>query len=76
VDNTCFKLWYIGTIANRNGVGLLIDTSLKNSVVDVRRQEDRIIFFSRTRRRTAHLYIKKKKKKERSKIDRYKATER
>jgi hypothetical protein len=54
----------------------LIDTSLKNSVVDVRRQEDRIIFFSRTRRRTAHLYIKKKKKKERSKIDRYKATER
>jgi hypothetical protein len=43
VDNTGFKLWYTGTIANRNGVGVLIDKSLKNSVVGVRRQGDRII---------------------------------
>ena len=38
-----FKLWYTGTIANRNGVGVLIDKSLKNSVVGVKRQGDRII---------------------------------
>ena len=43
VDNTCFKLWYTGTVANRNGVGVLIDKSLKNSVVGVRRQGNRII---------------------------------
>ena len=43
VDNTSFKLWYTGTVANRNGVGVLIDKSLKNSVVGVRRQGDRII---------------------------------
>ena len=43
VDNTGFKLWYTGTVANRNGVGVLIDKSLKNSVVGVRRQGDRII---------------------------------
>ena len=33
VDNTCFKLWYTGTVVNRNGVGVLIDKSLKNGVV-------------------------------------------
>ena len=43
VDNTGFKLWYIGTVANRNGVEVWIDKSLKNGVVGVRRQEDRII---------------------------------
>ena len=43
VDNTGFKLWYTGTVANRNGVGILIDKSLKNDVVGVRRQGDRII---------------------------------
>ena len=31
------------TVANRNGVGVLIDKSLKNGVVGVRRQENRII---------------------------------
>ncbi|KAK8452155.1 hypothetical protein SEVIR_5G065480v4 [Setaria viridis] len=43
VDNTSFKLWYTGIAANRNGVGVLIDKSLKDGVVDVRRQGDRII---------------------------------
>lgn len=44
VDNTDFKLWYtLGTAANRNGVGVLIDKSLKDGVADVRRQGDRII---------------------------------
>ena len=43
MDNIGFKLWYTGTVANRNRVGVLIDKSLKNGVVGVRRQEDRII---------------------------------
>ena len=43
VDNTGFKLWYTETVANRNGIGVLIDKSLKNGVVGVRRQGDRII---------------------------------
>ena len=43
VENTGFKLWYTGTERNRNGVDILIDKSLKNGVVDVRRQGDRII---------------------------------
>ena len=43
MDNTGFKIWYTGTVANRNGVGVLIDKSLKNSVVGVRKLGDRII---------------------------------
>jgi hypothetical protein len=43
VENTGFKLWYTGTERSRNGVGILIDKSLKDGVVDVRRQGDRII---------------------------------
>ena len=42
VDNTSFKLWYTGTTTNKN-VGVLIDKSLKDGVVKVRRQGDRII---------------------------------
>ena len=42
VDNTGFKLWYTGTTSNKNG-GVLIDKSLKDGVVEVRRQGDRII---------------------------------
>ena len=43
VEDTGFKLWYTGTTANRNGVGILINKSLKEGVVDVKRQGDRII---------------------------------
>ena len=42
VDNTSFKLWYTGKTSNKNGVGVLIDKSLKDGV-EVRRQGDRII---------------------------------
>ena len=42
VDNTGFKLWYTGTTSNKNG-GVLIDKRLKDGVVKVRRQGDRII---------------------------------
>nr|AWA44767.1 hypothetical protein SO140N16_000001 [Saccharum officinarum] len=43
VEDTGFKLWYTGITSGRNGVGILIDRSLKDGVVDVRRQGDRII---------------------------------
>lgn len=41
MDNTYFKLWYTETTTNKNGV--LIDNCLKNSVVDMRIQGDKII---------------------------------
>jgi exonuclease III len=40
VEDTGFKLWYTGTTSGRNGVDILIDMSLKDGVVDVRRQGD------------------------------------
>jgi hypothetical protein len=43
VENTGFKLWYTRKERSRNGVGILIDKSLKNEVVTVRRQGDMII---------------------------------
>jgi hypothetical protein len=43
VENTDFKLWCSGTVANKNGVGILIDKILKDEVVDFKRQGDRII---------------------------------
>jgi exonuclease III len=43
VENTGFKLWYTGKERSRNNVGILIDNSLKNGVVAVRRQGDMII---------------------------------
>jgi hypothetical protein len=43
VENTGFKLWYSGTVTNKNRVGILIDKTLKNGVVDIKRQGDRII---------------------------------
>ena len=43
VESTGFKLWYTGASSNRNGVGILIDKSLKDRVVDVKRHGGRII---------------------------------
>ena len=37
VEDTGFKLWYKGATSGRNGVGILIDRSLKDGVVEVRR---------------------------------------
>jgi hypothetical protein len=42
VENTSFKLWYSGIVV-KNGVGILIDKTLKDPVVDVKRHGDRII---------------------------------
>ncbi|KAK1649492.1 hypothetical protein QYE76_067297 [Lolium multiflorum] len=43
VDDTGFKLWYTGTTSNKNGVGILVNKSLRDGVVDVKRQGDRMI---------------------------------
>lgn len=43
VEDTGFKLWYTGTTTNKNGVGIVLDKSLKDGVVDIKRQGDRII---------------------------------
>jgi exonuclease III len=43
VEGSGFKLWYTGAVSGRNGVGILIDRSFKDGVVDVKRQGDRII---------------------------------
>jgi hypothetical protein len=43
VENTGFELWYSGTVANKNGVGILIDKTLKDGVVGIKRQGDRIL---------------------------------
>jgi exonuclease III len=43
VEDTGFKLWYTGTTVNKNGVGIVINKSLMDGVVDIKRQGDRII---------------------------------
>nr|XP_040258907.1 craniofacial development protein 2-like [Aegilops tauschii subsp. strangulata] len=43
VEDTGFKLCYTGMAANRNGVGIFINKSLKYGVVDVKRRGERII---------------------------------
>jgi exonuclease III len=43
VEDTGFKLWYTGTTINKNGVDIMLDKSLKDGVVDIKRQGDMII---------------------------------
>jgi exonuclease III len=43
VEDTGFKLWYTVTTTNKNEVGIVLDKSLKDGVVDIKRQEDMII---------------------------------
>jgi hypothetical protein len=43
VEDTGFKLWYTCTTAKKNGVDIVLDKSLKDGVVDIKRQGDRII---------------------------------
>jgi hypothetical protein len=42
-EDTGFKLWYIRNTLTKNGVGIVLDKSLKDGVVDIKRQGDRII---------------------------------
>jgi exonuclease III len=43
VEDTGFKLWCTGTTPTKNGVGIVLDKSLKDGVVDIKHQGDRII---------------------------------
>jgi hypothetical protein len=43
VEDTGFKFWYTGTTANKNRVVIVLDKSLKDEVVDIKRQGDKII---------------------------------
>jgi hypothetical protein len=43
VEDTGFKLWYTGTTTIKNGVGIVLDKSLKDGVVDINRQGGMII---------------------------------
>jgi exonuclease III len=38
VEDTGFKLWFTGTRANKNRVGIVLDKSLNDGVVDIKRQ--------------------------------------
>jgi exonuclease III len=37
VEDIGFKLWYTDTMTNKNGVGIMLNKSLKNGVVDIKR---------------------------------------
>jgi exonuclease III len=43
VEDTGFKLWYTGNTSRKNGVGIVLDKSLKDGVVDIKRKGDMII---------------------------------
>jgi hypothetical protein len=43
VEDTDFKLWYIGNTSTKNGIGIVLDKSLKDGVVDIKLQGDKII---------------------------------
>lgn len=43
LEKSGFKLWYTRNNETRSGVGVIMDDSLKDEVVDVIRKEDRII---------------------------------
>jgi hypothetical protein len=43
VEDTGFKLSYTGNTSAKNGVGIVLDKSLKDGVVDIKRQGDKII---------------------------------
>jgi exonuclease III len=38
VEGTGFKLWYTENTSTKNGVGIVLDKSLKDGVVDIKRQ--------------------------------------
>jgi hypothetical protein len=43
VEDTGFKLWYTGNTSTKNDIGIVLDKSLKDGVVDIKHQGDRII---------------------------------
>jgi hypothetical protein len=43
VKDTGFKLWYTKNTSTKNGIGIVLDKRLKDGVVDIKRQGDKII---------------------------------
>jgi exonuclease III len=43
VEDASFKLWYTGNTSTKNGVGIVLNNSLKDGVVDIKCEGDRII---------------------------------
>jgi exonuclease III len=43
MEDTDFKLWYTVNTSTKNDVGIVLDKSLKDGVVDIKRQGDEII---------------------------------
>jgi hypothetical protein len=43
VEDNSFKLLYIRNTSTKNGVGIVLDKSLKDGVVDIKHQGDKII---------------------------------
>jgi exonuclease III len=43
VEDTSFRLWYTGNTSTKNDIGIVLDKSLKDGVVDIKRQGDMII---------------------------------
>ncbi len=43
MDNSRYRLWFIGKKRNKNRVGIIIDRTLKDAVIAVKRVEDIII---------------------------------
>jgi exonuclease III len=43
VEDISFKLWYTGNTSTKNGVGIVLNKSLKDGVVDIKHQGDMII---------------------------------
>jgi hypothetical protein len=43
VEDTDFKLWYTGNTSTKNDVDIVLDKSLKDGVMDTKRQGDKII---------------------------------
>jgi hypothetical protein len=43
VQDTGFKLWYTSIMSTKNGLGIVLDKSLKDGMVDIKHQGDMII---------------------------------
>jgi exonuclease III len=43
VEDTGFKLWYATNTSTKNGVGIVLNRSLKDGVVDIKREGDMIV---------------------------------
>jgi hypothetical protein len=43
VEDTGFKLWYTWNTSTKISVGIVLNKSLKDEVVDIKRQGDKII---------------------------------